>query len=60
MQFRCTESTAHIGKKRMANYIDNVLNHLAEMGIFPEEPSAYIVGKYKTLKQDGTKKEKTE
>lgn len=42
------ESTANIGKKRMAAYIDSVINWCAEEGITIGSPEDYHNGKYKT------------
>lgn len=42
------ESTANIGKKRMAQYIDSVINWCAQEGITIGSPEDYHNGKYKT------------
>ena len=42
-----TDSTGDLGKKRMSEFIDKVLNFLAEQSIFPLTPEEYFYGKYK-------------
>ncbi len=47
-EFPHTESTGDLGKKRMSEFIDKVLNYLAEYEIYPLTPQEYYYGKYKT------------
>lgn len=45
------KSTANIGKKRMSEFIENVLHYLAEQhDIHPLSPDDYFAGKYQTKK----------
>lgn len=44
-------STADIGKKRMAEYVDRCIIHLAEEGIVVHSPEQYKLNKYRTIIQ---------
>lgn len=46
-----SESTANIGKKRMAEFITQVIAWCAQEGITIGSPDDYFAGKYKTIKR---------
>ncbi len=48
-----TPSKTRISRKKMAEFIDYVLNELATMGIFPPAPEEFITNKYKTTVKHG-------
>lgn len=43
-----TESTANLTKKKMAEFITNVIAWLAEHNIYPLAPEEYVLAKYKS------------
>lgn len=51
IEIKVTESTANLGKKRMSEFIEKVLNYLAEEHeVFPLSPDDYMANKYATRK----------
>lgn len=49
-EIKVLESTASISKKKMAQFIDSVINWLAQQNIYIQSPEEYVLTKYSTKK----------